>query len=89
MRILHIANNPNLSTQIKTAIRDRYNGYETVAFDELKNHEKNIDYYRLIIIEADCTSQEQCEIVLNKILEAKKYLVNTIIISHGMSVAMK
>ena len=56
MRILHIANNPNLSTQIKTAIRDRYNGYETV---------------------------------LNKILEAKKYLVNTIIISHGMSVAMK
>ena len=89
MRILHIANNPNLSTQIKTAIRDRYNGYETVTFDELKNHEKNIDYYRLIIIEADCTSQEQCEIVLNKILEAKKYLVNTIIISHGMSVAMK
>ena len=89
MKILHIANNSHLSTQIKTAIRDRYNGYDTVTFDELKNHEKNIDYYRLIIIEADCTSQEQCEIVLNKILEAKKYLVNTIIISHGMSVAMK
>ncbi len=50
-------------------------GINAVTFDELKNHEKNIDYYRLIIIEADCTSQEQCEIVLNKILEAKKYLV--------------
>lgn len=89
MKILHITNNRNLSDEIKISIREKYKEYHTVTYDQVKDLDNDLSYYKLLIIEVDCELTEHCDFLMEKLIEAKQKLVNTIVISSGMTVNMK
>lgn len=89
MKILHITKNQELSKEIKESIKDSYREYHTFNFEKARDLDKGLNYYTLLIIEADCESNVECEFLMSKITEAKSNLVNTIIIARDMSLIMK
>ena len=89
MKILHITKNQELSNEIKESIKDSYREYHTFNFEKARDLDKDLNYYTLLIIEADCESNVECEFLMSKITEAKSNLVNTIIIARDMSLIMK
>ena len=89
MKILHITKNQELSKEIKESIKDSYREYHTFNFEKARDLDKDLNYYTLLIIEADCESNVECEFLMSKITEAKSNLVNTIIIARDMSLIMK
>lgn len=89
MKILHITKNQELSNEIKESIKDSYREYHTFNFEKARDLDKGLNYYTLLIIEADCESNVECEFLMSKITEAKSNLVNTIIIARDMSLIMK
>lgn len=89
MKILHITKNQELSKEIKESIKDSYREYHTFNFEKARDLDKGLNYYTLLIIEADCESNVECEFLMSKITEANSNLVNTIIIARDMSLIMK
>ena len=89
MKILHITKNQELSKEIKESIKDSYREYHTFNFKKARDLDKGLNYYTLLIIEADCESNVECEFLMSKITEANSNLVNTIIIARDMSLIMK
>lgn len=89
MKILHITKNQELSKEIKESIKDSYREYHTFNFEKARDLDKDLNYYTLLIIEADCESNVECEFLMSKITEANSNLVNTIIIARDMSLIMK
>lgn len=89
MKILHITKNQELSNEIKESIKDSYREYHTFNFEKARDLDKGLNYYTLLIIEADCESNVECEFLMSKITEANSNLVNTIIIARDMSLIMK
>ena len=89
MKILHITKNQELSKEIKESIKDSYREYHTFNFEKARDLDKGLNFYTLLIIEADCESNVECEFLMSKITEANSNLVNTIIIARDMSLIMK